>query len=253
MNAVQIEKLRCTIARNERIAHWGGWIVVGGLIVEVIFIFLLVESGTWCGRFLHAVPNILVAIGVWMEVHFGRLAGRDREKLQLEAEERAAESNRLAQEARERTAKIEAITAWRRVSPELKDKIIGVIQAAAHSPVVRIEFQKGDPEAHMYANDIGQAVSNNGEIKLSLVPNEYPPPPPPLQQFYGVFVASDGNFDASAVVNAFSSCGVQAERREKDLSYPTLRVNGLAPNLYIYVGIKPWRSSLEDEADYPDE
>jgi hypothetical protein len=146
MDAVQVEKLRCAIARNERIAYWGGWLVVGGLILEVIFIFLLVEPVTLCVRFLQAVPNILVAIGVWMEVHYGRLAGRDHEKLQLEAEERAAESNRLAQEARERTAKLEAITAWRRVTPELKDKISAAIQAVAKTPVVRIEFQKGDPE-----------------------------------------------------------------------------------------------------------
>jgi len=110
-----------------------------------------------------------------------------------------------------------------------------------------IECQSGDPEAHRLANDIGQVLSQAAVRNLSLTPNAYP-----FLSMYGLFAAHHAALDVSWLTGAFADAGMPILPMPQDLTQHRLTVNALPPNLYLFVGIKPWLSSLENEADDAD-
>jgi hypothetical protein len=241
----QDQVLRRRIQRNEKLAHWGAWAVIAGLAVDVIIVWFERRP---CGeKVAQIATDALIALGVLAELHFGRKAAENRDALERGAEERVATANRLAQEARERAALIEKTYAWRRVSRELRDRMVSAARQASQPLIVRIEYQSGDPEAHRLANDIGQAFSQAGVRNLSLTPNSYP-----LQPMYGLFAAHSSTLDVTRLIDACSDSGMPILLAAKDLTQPQLSVNALTPNLYLFVGMKPWRSSLESQADADD-
>jgi hypothetical protein len=158
LNATQVDQLKRSEERNERIGRIGGWAVIFGLLLEIGSALYFGSDPSLWRRLIPAIPTAVVALGVFLEVWFHRAASRATKALQSDAEERAAESNRMAEEARERTAKLEAITAWRRVSREGRNKLISAVKHRAQDLVARVEFQNGDAEAGLLANEIGQAL-----------------------------------------------------------------------------------------------
>ncbi len=246
MEKKQEETLRRTISRSEKIAHWGGLAVIAGLALETILVCL--EQRPWCEKAPPIIADVLIALGVFAELHFGRTASDAREALQLDAEERVANANLLAQEARERAAKIEKIYGWRRVSRHSREILVKSIREIQPPLIVKIEHQSGDAEAHLYANDIGQVFFEAGITNISLTPNSYP-----FQSKYGLFAAYSTEIDSTQIIDAFAACGMPITCNQKDLTQPTMLVKGVVPNFYLYVGMKPWPSSLENITDSSDE
>lgn len=241
LNAAQVDQLKRSEESNERIGRMGGWAVVFGLLLEIGSALYFGRDPSLWRRLIPAIPTAVVALGVFLEVWFHRAASRATKALQSDAEERAAESNRMAEEARERTANLEAITAWRRVSREGRDKLIKAVKDRAQNLVVRIEFHNGDTEAGLLANEIGQALKDGGVRKLERRPNSYP-----MTELYGLYIATAADVDAGCIFDALEAANLRASRMAKDFSNPTMLVNGTYANLYIYAAPKPWRSSLED-------
>jgi hypothetical protein len=251
MDTHRDQELRRQIEGYAGVAEWGAWGVAAGLVMEVGLAYWLGENRPWTERWLPVVADVLVALGVIVEIQFGRKATNAREEERMDAKQRLAAANQLAKEAtlqaaraRERAAKIERTTAWRRVSPQLRGKLLTAVGDAASSLVIKIEHQTGDPEAHCFANDIGKALADAGVRNISLGPNEYP-----HHSYYGLLIAHAMALDISLIEGAFRDCGVAIDRRQKDLAQPTLVINGLSPNLYVFVGMKPWPSSLKEAYD----
>jgi hypothetical protein len=234
--------LRRTILRGDAIAHWGGRAVIVGLLLDIIIVCM--EERPWSEKLFQVVANALIALGVFAELHFGRIASDARDELRSDAEERVAEANRMAQEARERAAVIEKTYAWRRISREMRDKLVSTIRETAHLLIIRIEHHSGDPEAHRFASDIGQVFADAGVTQIALMPNSYP-----FQSKYGVLAYPAVQLDATRLFEVFAHYGIPVIVEQKDLAQPTVSVNGLVPSLYIYVGMKPWQSSLENVTD----
>jgi len=245
MDLQQMQSLRERIHRNERIAHAGALAVIAGLALDVVIVYF--EQRPCAEKVAQIAADTLIALGVLAELYFGRKASTDRDALERDAEERVATANRLAQEARERAAIIERTYAWRRVSRELRDRLVTAIRQASQTLVVRIEYQSGDPEAHRLANDIGQALSQAGVRNRSLTPNAYP-----LQAMYGLFAAHHAALDVSWLTGAFADARMPILLMPQDLTHPRFSVNALPPNLYLFVGTKPWLSSLENDPDDAD-
>ncbi|MES1196349.1 MAG: hypothetical protein ABUL58_05335, partial [Steroidobacter sp.] len=164
-----------------------------------------------------------------------------------DAVSKAANANLLAEKAREDAAKIERIYGWRRVPEDLKRNIACNLDSAKTELIVRIECPY-DSESHHYANDIGAALQGAGVEHIRLATNTCLESIP-----YGLWIASEGNFKATALGQGFYASGIYYSEFKKDLSFPTLKVKGLSPNVYIYVGFKPWPSSLEYIDEKPDE
>lgn len=231
------------IDRNEGIAHRGAWTIFSGLILEIGLVVVEGRPALWqtVGQI---GADLLIALGVFLELHYAAKASSGQRVLQAAARARVAKANQLAQEARERAALIEKTYSWRRVSRALRDRLGTAIRRNSDPLVVRIEYQTGDPEAHRYANDIGLALVEAGVDKIALTPNSYPG-----QSMYGVSAAVSAQLDITRILEAFTEDGVQIAIRQKDLSGPNELVKGVSPNLYLFVGMKPWLSSLENIAD----
>lgn len=241
LNAAQVDQLKRSEERNERVGRIGGWAVVVGLMLEIGSALYSGKDPSPWRRLIPAIPTAVVALGVFLEVWFHRAASKATKALQSDAEGRAAKSNRMAEEARERTANLEVITAWRRVSPEGRDQLINAVKHQAQDLVVRIEFHSGDTEAALLANEIGRALKAGGVRKIERRPNSYP-----MMELYGIYVATAAGIEAGYIIGALEAANLRASSRVKDFSNPTMLVNGTYANLYIYVAPKPWRSSLED-------
>lgn len=242
MELEAVEAQERAIDRSERIAHAGAWTILGGLILEIVLV--VVEGRALWQTAWQIAADVLIALGVFLELHFAAKASAGQRLLQAAAKEQVAKANQLAQEARERAALIEKTYSWRRVSRELRTRLGTAIRQCPDPLVVRIEYQSGDAEAHRYANDIGRVFVDAGVGNIALAPNSYP-----HESLYGLLAAVAPQLDATRMLEALSEYRGQISIRQKDLTLPKELVKGVSPNLYLFVAMKPWLSSLENPAD----
>jgi hypothetical protein len=71
-------------------------------------------------------------------------------------------------------------------------------------------------------------------------PNSYA-----FQSVYGVIAASSAHLDAGKIFEAFSDGGAAIGPSKEDFPDPALLVAGVVPNLYLFVGMKPWPPGLD--------
>jgi hypothetical protein len=92
-------QLRAEVSTNETRAEWGAWAVVLGLLLEVIFSALFPVGKTWVEHWGAIVADSFVALGVYIEIHFGRKASAAsadlRQLLDLKVAELNQETARL--------------------------------------------------------------------------------------------------------------------------------------------------------------
>lgn len=246
MESKQSEKLRTDKSRHEVLARWGARIVVLGLVIEVALAYLSEEHKIWWRKWGPVAADALVALGVIAEIYFGKKASEAGDKLQIQADERVANAELEAARSRERTAIVESRTAWRRISSTFRRTLASVIRNTQSELIVRIECD-ADGEAHMYAYEIAKAFYSGGAVNTAVYRNSYLHHIP-----YGVWVDAAHDADVAAIMKTFVDCEIQVSRVSKDLSLPTLRMDGKVPNVYIYVGLKEW-PKLDEETDIADE
>ena len=96
---------------DETLDEIGGWLVVCGLVIEVILALVFHGSEPWFEQWPLVFANLVIVIGVWIEIHFGGNA-------RAEANAKTAEANKIAATANERAAILEKKPPKRAIEPQ---------------------------------------------------------------------------------------------------------------------------------------
>lgn len=209
-------------SRSELLGQLSGLLIVVGLGIEV---WLAIEFPSGKGKLADWGPvaaDILIAFGVFFEIVFSRRALQFAAELQQRSDtalslaiERAAEAEQKAAEARERTARIEQITAWRRVSPEQHRQISRAIRDIPTSSLdILIEWERGDPEAYLYAREISKIFVDAAIEKVRGTPNSWLGLP-----LFGLHAASSATIDFPSIAGAFAKARIPLAPRAMDFVY----------------------------------
>jgi hypothetical protein len=86
-------------SRAERLFDLGAWLVVVGLVFEIVLIFVFHPEESLCEKMLFAIADVIIVVGVLVELHFGGV-------VQQEAKLETAKANREAEEARRDTERL---------------------------------------------------------------------------------------------------------------------------------------------------
>jgi hypothetical protein len=133
------KNLKDRVSVDERRSKVCGWVVVAGLVIEVCLAVAFQEHKDWIENWGPAIADILVALGVYGEIHFsGKVSAAD-EELRREADEKVSEANEHAAEATERAAALEREAAHARVEQEkLRKSNLQLYAAIAPRQVVLV-------------------------------------------------------------------------------------------------------------------
>jgi hypothetical protein len=150
-----------------------------------------------------------------------------------ESELRVAEANKAADEARKRTAEIQQLTAWRRVTPVMRQLIVSHLSEIASTLNVHLEYQNADPEAYYFANELAQALIRSGVDKqISYGSNSLITP-----GIFGVLISTKDTVIANRLLEALSFAGISCT---VNLLEPLALPKKQPPeNLWLFVGPKP--------------
>jgi hypothetical protein len=228
-----------------------GWVVVAGLVLEVILtaVFPAHEAAeanrylwfieTWGAVFADA----LVALGVYGEIFFAGRVRKSEDELRrrsndrvAEAIERAAAFEKEAAELRKRAADLEQITAWRKISAQEKERMVEVLTPAASNLLVFVEYQNGDMEAFTHAIEIAKIFISAGAKVSGHLPNSW------MQALYGLSISVSPDSEVrSSVIEAFKileSRPVFEKQWERQKMWP-IPPSAPRPNVLIAVYPKP--------------
>jgi len=207
------------------------YLILVGLLVDIADLFI--PEGWW--KIAVAIgANLLIFGGVWGELLFAKRAREADDGRVAEANAIAALAQKEAAEARERTAEIERITAWRHISPEQAAQIADALRSRAAILDVLIEHERGDSEAYSYARELAKVFSDSGVKPNNIrgTPNSY------FGVVWGLLGKASKPVDASFIKETFANAGIAVWMISEDLSAHLPR-NERPPNLYIFVAPKP--------------
>lgn len=134
---------------DESLEEWGGRLVVFGLLIEVVLAISFHGTEPWYEKWPLVAANVLIAIGVWIEIHFGG-------KARAEANARTAEANARAAEAELETERLKKQVGWRNLSAEQFEKLINGLRTERGVGVI-ISFVSGDVDGQRFAMQFSQA------------------------------------------------------------------------------------------------
>ena len=86
------DQLRGDVERNEARSHWAGGVLVAGLLIEVILALHFSERKAPLANWSPVLADILVAAGVYGEIHFSGKAARAQKALQAITDSRLTEA-----------------------------------------------------------------------------------------------------------------------------------------------------------------
>lgn len=208
----------------------GTVIILLGILAEAIA--ELLRHSDHSHLILSMIGNGLVGIGLIHELQATRVTIIDTREDNAESERKVAEANKAAAEARERTATIEALTAWRHISEEQYTPIVDTIRSKSQEIDLLVEYERGDPESFGYAREIAWLFQSAGVTRIRADANQYLVP-----GIFGIHIAAAPEIDVSDIIEAFSTVGIELIVEHKDLSRH-FSSNIKAPNLYIFVAPK---------------
>jgi hypothetical protein len=156
------DQLRSEIEANESRGEWGAWAVVAGLVIEIVLAAAksLGYEHPGVENWGSVAADCLIALGVYSEIHFARRASRGNVELRrrsdervAEANARAAEANKVAEEERHARVELEAQLRPRSLTPEQFDLIQGLRGKFTEINVAR----ETDIETHVFAMALSAA------------------------------------------------------------------------------------------------
>ncbi len=142
------------ISANERYAELGAIAVLVGLLLEVALAFKFRTYKSYLEEWGPLVADALIALGVYIEIHFGRKASN-------ESAERVSEANDRASAAELAAEKLKAQFAWRRLSASAITLMSETLRNSERGEL-EITYFGSDPEATTFAHDVGLVFSQNG-------------------------------------------------------------------------------------------
>ena len=75
------DRLRDDVERNKSRSKWAAWVLVAGLVVEVVLAFNFSEGKSQLENWSPVLADIMVALGVYGEIHFSGKAARAQKAL----------------------------------------------------------------------------------------------------------------------------------------------------------------------------
>lgn len=173
MNEKTNPELREKIVRNESLSLWGGWLVVGGLVIEVLLTIAFRNKGSLISTWGPTFADSLVALGVYGEIYFGRKSAEAHEILQRQSDENIAELNLRTEELRKINLELQKSVRGREITDQQRDRVVDAVKG---KPIPElITFIARDPEARMYGLSIIDLLQEIG-MKGKAVLLEDPPP-----------------------------------------------------------------------------
>jgi hypothetical protein len=174
------DELEKSIGSCERWEWFGGGLVFAGVAATVAIAIVHPEYDSFLEQWGSAIADSLVAAGVAIEIKFGQMAGLRQNELKRRSDEKVAEANNIAAQAtkdaadaRERTALLEKLTAWRRLDQDFCHILSDAFLDTTSILQLRIEYQQGDPEAFTYASDFAQAFTDLGVQRIVFLSNAH--------------------------------------------------------------------------------
>jgi hypothetical protein len=218
----------------ERLESWSAnatLVILAGILGEIAVLWLTPHT---CGeRIWGTVTDALIAVGLIVEYFVILSAIVATGEANRESDEKVARAQLEAAEARERTAEVEKLTAWRRVSPEQSRTIAEAVRRNPSPLSVVIEFQSNDPEAYTYALDIVKIFEDAGIVDIGFRGNMYI-----IGAVFGLWMGVAPDTDASLVISAFGQANISLGVQEKLDFFRHPSAGDAARNLYIFVGSK---------------
>lgn len=235
-------ELEEVVSTGEARAEWGAWAVIAGLFMEVA-LALASTFGLESKPVEHwgtVFATALIAGGVYCEIRFGRASSDAQKALRAisdaevaaanasaaKAHERAATLEKEAADARARTAEIERLTAWRRLTFEQKEAIILGLRRKL-PPEITIECVF-DPEAIAFADTLSDMFSEVGGVNVQRLAS---PMPPDGRLEFGLSISSSMDVHALLVKEAFEKAGITMTKFGATFD--------VKPRMTVYVGYKP--------------
>ena len=216
----------------ERWGAFGAGLVVLGVIAEVVIAARHPLYDSILEQWGSALADSLVAIGVAIEVQFGRMGSRRQSELHRRSNERTAK-------AELETERLRAQLAWRRLSPQQIEKISEVL--AKHDGTkycLRVVHPANDPECMTFAGDIAAAFRAAGWRVQSVATVS-------STTFSGVIIPryAPPDLDAcSIVLFAMSNAGIKFAVGAPPRLEGLITASGdevTSPTAEIHVGTKP--------------
>jgi len=217
----------------DMVERWGGWGVVAGVALEFVFAFVFGTGKSPIERWGPAVADGLIAAGIVTEIYFAKLSGDRRDERDRRSNERVAEANARADEARLETQRLRNLIGWRHIPDDAQQTTSPILRELTAQIDLLVEYQAGDPEAYTYAFEFMAAFSNGGVTRIRHCANSFIAAP-----VFGVWIAATDATLVEPIVTAFSGVGVSLQPFQKDLT-THLPSHMPPPNLYIFVGPKP--------------
>ena len=156
-------------SRNEFLEEFGGWLVVFGLIIEVILALAFHGKEPWYEQWPLVIANVIIVIGVWAEIHFGGNA-------RAEANAKTAEANARAEAAKLELAKLKTP---RFLSPEKLQSLANAINPLVPSLKGKVDFAASDDaESRQFAQYFmmvfaGLGIINGTAYHLGITQTQY--------------------------------------------------------------------------------
>jgi hypothetical protein len=94
-------KLKTEISKNETRAEYAAWVIVLGLLIEVVLAIVFPHGQTFIENWAPVLSTGLIALGVYGEIRFSRKAGAAHKALQISTESKLAEALACAAKAEE--------------------------------------------------------------------------------------------------------------------------------------------------------
>ena len=158
---------RQLISDNNTATFRFGLIVFIGLAIETTVEVYFRKNSSSVEITLRLIANILVAGGVLGEVIFAHRVSKEADEQQRKSDEKIAELNQLASEARERAALLEQLTAFRHVPKDVSKLVEFLSELNTRTPIrAQIDHQIGDAESLCYALEIAN-IFKSAKIEIT--------------------------------------------------------------------------------------
>jgi hypothetical protein len=197
------DQLRADIRRNESLADWSGWVLLFGLALELILIFAWwPHEETLLTRLPEAVATLLIVLGVWGELHFGRKESEARAELQSRSDVRIAELVAKAADAELETERLRRELSWRRLPSDMISKLEATLKGKPAGSLL-ISHTMNDPESQSFAKQVG-AVFHTVGWRVSHMACSFG-----SQSFFGIVVPNEGDAADDAIGQALVTAGIE--------------------------------------------
>lgn len=165
------ERYEKNSARAERLA----WLIIVGLLVEIASVPALGRS--WLEGALTIAADALIAIGVWGEIHFEKIAREAGDGIVAEANARASEAEARAAEsiAAASKASLELEKLRAKVGPRVidRDKFLEAISAKPKASRVFIMYSQAAPDGWFVASQLKAFLTDAGwRVSPSILPKD---------------------------------------------------------------------------------